>query len=143
VHPIPGSPQEHLLVGAYFGETRTWTTSLILQPSREGALFYRSTQHLPHFPRMEHAAAGIGASFVFITGGRKGTPDQPVISEEIYAPLPDQFFYFPLNGSLPQLPRWDHTATNITNTRILIIGGFNTAGQAIRGSEWFEVQSNN
>lgn len=87
-------------------------------------------------PRTDHAAAAFG-DLVLVTGGRTlDTQPRIVQSGEVFASGPARFYAFPA-ALQPRLARWGHSATNIGDGRILVVGGFSASGEALDRTELF------
>ncbi len=85
-------------------------------------------------PRTDHAAAPLG-DLVLVAGGR--TPETQVLETgEVFALDPAQFFAFPASLQ-PRIARWGHTATNLGDGRILLVGGFSASGESLDRIELF------
>ena len=89
-------------------------------------------------PRTRHAAARIGNGLVGFFGGRTFSPDGAMNSSEVYVALTRDFLRLP-DARVMEKKRWGHTATNWSDGRILLLGGFDASGQAHSDSEWFDV----
>ena len=96
----------------------------------------------PSMARTDHAAAPLDGGLVLGTGGvapgGTTTPDGSDVSAtgEVFADEAGQFFRFEPNVRLA-VPRWGHTATNLDDGRILLVGGFSASGQALPFTELF------
>ncbi len=91
-------------------------------------------------PRQDHAAAPL-LDTVVITGGREGGQLAPLPTGEVFAYQEDElgparFFRLPDSQRL-LTPRWGHTATILADGRILVAGGFQADGSALRRTELF------
>jgi hypothetical protein len=93
-------------------------------------------------PRIDHAAAPLEGGLVLVTGGvapgGTTTPDGSDVGAtgEVFAGEAGQFFRFEPTVRLA-VPRWGHTATNLDDSRILLVGGFSASGQALPFTELF------
>lgn len=93
-------------------------------------------------PRIDHAATPLHSGLVVVTGGLvpggETTPNGNSVraTGEVFADEAGQFFHFGDNVRLVA-PRWGHTATNLNDGRILLVGGFSASGQALPFTELF------
>ncbi len=136
--PSPGAPGTYLITGTYFDEQQSITHNLYLTVSYESGLSYTELPLL-FYPRTGHTADRVGGNFAVILGGYAEHPGNTVLQGEVFFPLPRSFFYFPEGSPSLRVPRWNHATTSWGVDRILITGGFNTFGQGLTLSEWFEV----
>ncbi len=92
-------------------------------------------------PRTDHAAAllsdeTLSENLVLVTGGLGTDAGVALASGEIFAAEAAQFFRFADNTRLAT-PRWGHTATNLGDARILLVGGFSASGTPLDLIELF------
>lgn len=85
--------------------------------------------------RTDHAAARFGG-LVLVTGGRGPDTLEALRDGEVFAHEARRFFRFG-DDPRPNVPRWGHTATNLGDGRILLVGGFSASGDALDRSELF------
>ena len=85
--------------------------------------------------RTEHAAAPLG-DLVLVAGGREPGTASVLRDGEVFARDAARFFRFS-DDLRPVVARWGHTATNLGDGRILLVGGFSTSGDALDRSELF------
>jgi len=96
----------------------------------------------PSVSRTDHAAAPLDGTLTLVTGGfappDTTPPDEADVSStsEVFADEAGQFFRFETSVRLA-VPRWGHTATNLDDGRILLVGGFSASGQALPFTELF------
>jgi hypothetical protein len=88
-------------------------------------------------PRTEAASAPLADGLVLVTGGAGPESGTVRPSGEVFASEAGVFFQFAEDVRLA-IPRWGHTATNIGGDRILLVGGFSAAGQALARTELFD-----
>ncbi len=82
---------------------------------------------VPNQARRRHASALIADRFVGVFGGFGQSRSAPLNDVEIYAGQAGRFFIFPESNVL--LRRYGLTATNLPDGRILLVGGYFSAGQ--------------
>jgi len=72
-------------------------------------------------------------------GGRGFAQNTALKSAEIYSARTLQYYLLP---EFPQMrkERWDLTATKLTDSRILLTGGFDNSGNALRDVDFFSIQ---
>ena len=93
-------------------------------------------------PRIDHAAAPLQPGLTLVSGGLipggATTPDGSNVraTGEVFADEPGLFYRFDSTVRLAA-PRWGHTATNLNDGRILLVGGFSASGQALPFTELF------
>lgn len=87
-------------------------------------------------PRTDHAAAPLRDGLVLVTGGINPDTGTVLPSGEVFAGAAGVFFRFE-EDVRPVIPRWGHTATNLDDDRILLVGGFSASGQALARTELF------
>jgi hypothetical protein len=87
-------------------------------------------------PRIDHAAAPLRPGLTLVAGGRAPEMGTVYASGEVFADEPGVSFFFP-PGTQLNAPRWGHTATNLGDDRILLVGGFSPSGQALPQTELF------
>jgi len=85
--------------------------------------------------RTDHAAARFG-ELVLVTGGRDPESLEPLRDGEVFAAEAARFFRFG-DDPRPNGARWGHTATNLGDGRILLVGGFSPTGHALGDTELF------
>lgn len=85
--------------------------------------------------RTDHAAARFG-DLVLVTGGRDPETSEVLRDGEVFAAEAARFFRFGADPR-PSVPRWGHTATNLGDGRILLVGGFSASGDALDQTELF------
>ena len=85
--------------------------------------------------RTGHAAARFD-ELVLVTGGRDPETSEVLRDGEIFAGEAARFFRFG-DDPRPGGARWGHTATNLGEGRILLVGGFSPSGHALDYSELF------
>lgn len=81
----------------------------------------------PNEPRVRHAATRVGDGFVGVFGGHQGSTTLPINDAEIFSDEARRFFIFPESSVL--LRRFGHSATNLGDGRILLVGGYFSGGQ--------------
>ena len=89
----------------------------------------------PAAPRTDHAAERFGR-LVLLAGGRDPGTAVALRDGEVFAWEARRFFRFG-DAPRPNVPRWGHTATNLGDGRILLVGGFSASGDALGSSELF------
>lgn len=89
----------------------------------------------PAKPRTGHAAARFGR-LVLVSGGRDPATAAALRDGEVFAREAGRLFRFG-DDPRPNVARWGHTATNLGDGRILLVGGFSASGDALRSSELF------
>ncbi|MEM1043564.1 MAG: kelch repeat-containing protein [Bacteroidota bacterium] len=92
-------------------------------------------------PRADHAAArlagpALSENLVLFTGGLRASDGAALPSGEVFAAEAAQSFRFADNTRLAA-PRWGHTATNVGDARILVVGGFSASGTPLDLIELF------
>lgn len=90
------------------------------------------------FPRLAHAATRLADGLVLVTGGNtvgEGMPLGISASAELWDPATRQFRLLP---ERMHSPRAGHTATLLADGRVLIAGGFSSAGAAYSMAEIFD-----
>ena len=87
-------------------------------------------------PRVDHAAASLRPGLVLGAGGRDPERTTVLATGEVFADEAGVFFHFADDTRLA-VPRWGHTATNLGDGRILLVGGFSASGQALPHTELF------
>lgn len=92
-------------------------------------------------PRTDHAAAllsgaTLSENLVLLTGGLSAETGMALATGELFAGEAASFFRFADQTRLAA-PRWGHTATNLGDARILLVGGFSASGEALDLIELF------
>lgn len=82
----------------------------------------------PNRPRTRHAAAFVGNGFVGFFAGHAGAASSPINDVEVFSDEAERYFIFPESNVL--LRRYGLSATNLPDGRILLVGGYFSAGQA-------------
>lgn len=77
--------------------------------------------------RVRHASVPLRSGFVATFGGYQNSPGNPINDAEIYSETADRYFIFPPSNIL--LRRYGLSATKFPDGRILLVGGYFSAGQ--------------
>ncbi len=104
---------------------------------RSGSLDSRRVEPMDT-PRVDHAAALLSPleDLVLVTGGSDRGGQAVLATSEVFAGEAARFFRF-ADATRLAAPRRGHTATNLGNARILIVGGFSASGGALDLLELF------
>ncbi len=132
-NPVSGLGR-YLFAGSYFSDTddggdtsvfdMNFSLSELLSP-RFGEPFLTS--------RRAHTATPLGEELVLFAGG-SGSDGMPLSSLELYAAGFRRMLSLPDSIGL-SVARFDHSATKAANNRIIITGGFDESGRAVRRHE--------
>lgn len=130
-----------IIGGAALADTAPIGRVVIVQPDGNTVSSFESRAKLA-MPRMGLTATRLGndsGSFVLIAGGRDAAG--PVGKAELFKPLREEFVAVP--GANPNMivPRHHHTAVRMLDGSVLIIGGFDAAGQPVRTMELFSLDA--
>ncbi len=88
-------------------------------------------------PRRRHAAERLSYDLVVFSGGLRYGPDPFLATMEVFSDA--AFRMFGVRESVHLLrERWGHTATILSDQRILLIGGFGSDGRAVAAIERIE-----
>ena len=146
--PVSGHTQTLLVSG---NEARYFVGGSDFQENSAGDLFSEDVTFLldyarfglsgfeapgPPFtaPRTRHAAARIEPGAVAFFGGNQGEPRRLAQQADVYIQQAHQMFS--LNRAALLTKRFGHTATNWSSERILLLGGFDAAGNGLRTGEY-------
>ncbi|MBL7977295.1 MAG: hypothetical protein JNN12_03065 [Bacteroidetes Order II. Incertae sedis bacterium] len=129
------SEQRFLITGARFSSTSA--------PSSANFRLYQRGTSLTEVPmaafkssRIRHSSSILPNNVIVFMGGVVNAPNDALRSIEAYAPLSQKMYRFGETVFLPER-RFGHTATNWTNGRILVIGGFDQNGNALSASHYW------
>ncbi len=130
----PFDPGNYLIHGTHFGaqffESTSFTVDfadpLGLRPIRSGTTLE---------PRTNHAAELLLPGLVVTMGGSPSDRSVSLGSVEVYVSREGRFLQLPVVQA--GLARSGHTATKISEGRIIIVGGFLTGGNSTSFSEYF------
>ncbi len=96
-------------------------------------------------PRSGHTATRLGDSVgapVLVVGGVDGgNPSLPVAIAELFKPLTEELAKPATFSPMMVVPRSQHHASLMPDGSVLIIGGLNAAGQAVRTLELFSLDA--
>jgi len=87
-----------------------------------------------NIPRYSHTATALGGGVVLVVGGRARSDDQTLNSAEIYNPADGSFTLLPAHLADA---RQQHQATLLADGRVLITGGYASAGQFLNSAELY------
>ena len=82
-------------------------------------------------PRIRHAAVSPEPGVIVLFGGRPIEGDAPLQSGEIFIHEANRYFRFPAGLEAAITAAYGHTATLMTDGRILLVGGFDAGGQSL------------
>ncbi|MCB0718944.1 MAG: hypothetical protein KDD65_10905 [Bacteroidetes bacterium] len=88
----------------------------------------------PNQLRINHADALASNRIVALFGGRTGASSRTTTSAELFSDEAGRFFSLPFVSSEP-IRRYAHKALRLPDGSIMLIGGFNDAGNGISASE--------
>lgn len=119
-----GANRRYLIAGTRSAEAEPVAFRLGYEPAL-GIL--QEDTGTPNRARRRHASALVTDRFVGVFGGFGESRSAPLNDVEIYAGQAGRFFIFPESNVL--LRRYGLTATNLSDGRILLVGGYFSAGQ--------------
>lgn len=136
----PGDPGRYLITGTFFGSSFVDQVSFVLDYTNP--VRTTITDVLPTLtPRTRHAATLFGPGLVLVAGGLRADENEILGAPELYADEAGRFFRFP--EQIVLLKRYGHTATLISEDRILVLGGFTATGNSLRRGELiFNISDN-
>ncbi len=94
---------------------------------------------LPTIPRLQHADVRVASGFIAYFGGRTDAAGTLTRTVEIFARDARRFFTVPV-ANLQPISRYAHRASLFFGNRILVIGGFDDAGNGVSASEIFVIE---
>jgi len=127
----PGTPTRQLVAGAIFRDAGIEAHHFILDPRGSLGITFEDVP-FPRTLRAEHAAVRIAPGQILRLGGVSSGPSTLSASSDVYEDATSRFYDFPDDGLLRFSPRHLHSATIVTDGRILVVGGFDSSGAAIR-----------
>ena len=135
----PGNEERYFVGGSDFQENNNGdiifdNITFLLDYTRFGLNGFEAPAPPFIAPRTRHAAARIESGMVAFFGGNQGEPGRLVQQPELYLQQARQMFS--LNRATPLEKRFGHTATNWSSERILLLGGFDAAGNGLRTGEY-------
>ncbi len=89
-------------------------------------------------PRTEYATARFTDGLIAFFGGRRFAQNTALGTAELFSQQVSQYFLLPDISSM-QGTRWDLSATKIPDGRILVTGGFDSSGNAVRSTDFFSI----
>ncbi len=125
-----------LLAGTFFVDGDEDNVSTIVDFSAPQGIVTTPTEPM-QVPRTRHAAASLLPGYVALFGGTRERASEAIDRTEIFIEEAGRYFLLPPT-SLP-LKRFGHTATKISDQRILLVGGFTTVGTAVAATEFFTL----
>ncbi|MBT8400858.1 MAG: hypothetical protein KJO98_10305 [Rhodothermia bacterium] len=90
--------------------------------------------------RTHHVSVAVTDGLVITLGGSGPNRDAPLGSVELYVDRRREFLRVPLNQTSP-LRRSGHSATKLSDGRIIIVGGFLTGGNSTSLSEYLLIST--
>jgi hypothetical protein len=127
-------PDHYLIHGTYFGETFFESTSFRVDFADPLGLLPVETG-VTLTPRTQHASAPLAPGLIATFGGAQGLSEAAVGTIEIFVDATGRFLTLPIRS--PYLFRYRHTATKLADSRILLLGGFDTNGNSLSLVEYF------
>ncbi|MBN8587268.1 MAG: hypothetical protein J0L94_02990 [Rhodothermia bacterium] len=127
--------QRFLVTGAQFSGTSA-PTSANFRLYQRGTTLTKVNMAAFKSPRIRHSSSILSNNIVIFMGGVLNAPDGALRTLEAYAPVSQKMYHFGEAVSLPER-RFGHTATNWTNGRILVVGGFDQNGNALSTTHYW------
>src|SRR5690606_37044493 len=134
---FPGSAGPHFLITGLSienGEAHGTTFEMRYSPTKG---IIQVPLPSPNVPRVRHASTRVREGFIGLFGGHQGAQSLPINDAEIFSVEADRFFIFPESGIF--LRRFGHTATNLRDGRILLVGGYFSGGQGSAASSIVQI----
>lgn len=121
-HAPRGEHRRYLVHGFRMGDTLVPETMIFDEDTDAGLLF--ATAPSPAHPRLRSAAVHIPDMGVALFGGRSADGTQMITEIELFVEDASRFFTIPVVGDLMPQPRFGHTATRLSDGRIILVAGF-------------------
>lgn len=136
LHAEPaGSLNEFLLSGTVGGRAAEFPVNYVMDTRSSPSIFLEPFAP-PEPSRTDHGAARIGDGQVLLFGGT--TREQEMVaSGAVFDYRIGRFLFVPEHALGTPTPRYRHTATLLSDGRILIMGGFHAGGAAETMSDLF------
>lgn len=134
----PSVDKHFLVAGTNYTGGGDEDVSFVMDYTSQTGIAQRTTGTLVH-PRTRHASVLLTDGFVGTFGGFRAEPSVPLNDVEIYSEEAGQFFAFPPSNIL--LRRFGLTATKLPDGRILLVGGYFSAGQGVATTSVVRIPS--
>ena len=122
-----------LFAGGVFNNFSTPTNKAQLYDPRLGA--FAPAEKTMNVARTDHTATMLQTGQVLLAGGKTSSaPTSATTDMILYDPVSDTFISTPTVTSLITA-RYAHTATRLKDGRVLIVGGFSSAGTSLASTE--------
>lgn len=136
----PLEPATYLVAGATLGSQSVDSVRFTLDYTLADGILFDDAFPFMRRARARHAAAPLPSldGFVGLFGGLEDAVRPPLATPEVYVAGIRRFFLLPETFGL--FRRYGHTATLWTDGRILLLGGFANAGNAVTLGELVAVE---
>lgn len=132
-----GTLARYLITDSYFIDQQIEQTSFVMDYTNPLGVDLLPTE-TNFIPRTRHAAVLLVDELVVLFGGWQGQPQTVLDDAELYVEEAGRYFRLPLEqGTGRSTKRFGHTATKLSPSRILLLGGFSSDGNALGSSEFF------
>ena len=136
---VPGNTERYFVGGSDFQENNAGNLvpidiTFLLDYAQFGRSGFEAPAPPFFTPRTRHAAAHAALESIAFFGGNQGEPRRLVEQPELY--LQEARTMFSFGSAAPLTKRFGHTATNWSSERILLLGGFDAAGNGLLTGEY-------
>lgn len=132
-----GTLARYLITDSYFIDQQIEQTSFVMDYTNPLGVDLLPTE-TNFTPRTRHAAVLLVDELVVLFGGWQGQPQAVLDDAELYSEEAGRYFRLPIEqGTGRATKRFGHTATKLFPSRILLLGGFSSDGNALGSAEFF------